>query len=467
MKSLVPGAVSDIISAMSTEEANKTMLSALQRMSEWTKSLISGLLCLAALTFPFSVAVTNIALGVVLGVGLLSGIWWRGTKRLWREYRWLCIAAVLYWGLMLLGLAWSGDRVWGLHVLGRQWYWLLPPIIIVVLSSPRWHNRFLGMLSLGLTLHLVFCVLQMFGYVTGTTNLGSNIYDATGHIGHIGFGFVYGIWAGWLLHWGWQRTGLWRWGAWLLSLWAWMMIFAAQGRSGYLVGLAIISVILWRYLLRGHGWQRTGITICLFLVVIASMIAGPWEERAQETWDSFEAFQDGDMEHAGPRWSLWLAAIEVWKSYPVLGVGTGGFPKAAAEARQQRPELNYDKVPPSYYINHPDLVTDSVMKAAHPHNIYLFALARWSIWGLAALCMLLFVWIRTGWRLDWERLQAGPLITLSGVALVVHGLSSASLEDHFSAVLAALLLGLGLAELSAGDGKGAENLPVTVTGAST
>jgi len=405
----------------------------LQR-TEW-QTATCGLLCFAALVFPFSVAATNVALGVALGLGIISGQAWAGARLLWDRFRWLVVSLLVYFSLLVLGLAWSNDIRWGLHILGRQWFWLIVPLLVTALASEVWRNRFLAALSLGLALHLGFCLLQMYGHAPVTVR-GSGILDATGHIGHIGFGFVYSIWAGWLLHWGWERSGLIRWLAWALSLWAWVMIFAAQGRSGYLVALAVMAVILWKHLLGGHGWQSASLALVLFLAVIASMIVGPGKERVQSTLHSLQAFHQGHIGDAEARWSLWIGAVEAWKSRPALGVGTGGFPKAAATARQQRPEL--------HYASNPGEVV------AHPHNMYLLALARWSVWGVAALCMLLFIWIRIGWRLDWNRLQAGPLITLSGISLVVHGLSAPSLEEHFSGVLAALLLGLGLAELSAG-----------------
>ena len=427
------------------------------------------LLCAAALAFPFSVAATNVALGLALASGIVSDQFWLGAKILRQQYKWLSLCLVSYLGLFIIGLLWSNDIDWGLHVLGRQWFWLLVPVVVVALIDMEWRHRFLLALSIGLSLHLAYCVLQIAGYVSVTVQ-GSDASNATGHIGHIGFGFVYGIWGGWLLHWGWENTGLKRQVAWALSLWAWVMIFAAQGRSGYLVAVAMIFVVLWKHLLSGYGWRRTGITFCLTLTIIALAMAGPGKERVQQTWQSFKAFQQGDMEHAEARWSLSFGAIEIWKTSPVLGVGTGGFPKAAEHIRQQMPELNYDNYINVYRgkeiyeknrqqmpeSNYDDFVKDYQsekfyekvrVEVVHPHNAYLFALARWGVSGVVVLVFFLFLWVCTGWRADWTKLQAGPLITLSGVALAVHGLSSSSLEDHFSGILAALLLGIGLAEV--------------------
>lgn len=401
-------------------------------VQRWGRYVVLILFLVAALVFPFSVAATNIALGTVLGLGILSGLWWKGAGQMWQRHRWLCITALFYWGLMVLGLAWSSDRIWGLHVLGRQWYWLLVPLVVQLFGDNAWRNRLFGALSLGLTAHLLFCVLQMFGYVTGTTAGGSNIHDATGHIGHIGFGVVYGMWMGFLLQWGHRQAGWQRVAAWLLAGWALGMVFAAQGRSGYLVTLVVLVILLWQYIIVARSWRFAVPAISLLLFAGILMVGlGSAKHRLLETEYSTEVAMRGDIHHAETRWSLWLAAWYVWRAHPVVGIGTGGFPKASVWAKKNHPELDYD----------------GRSMAAHPHNMYLLALARWGLPGLSALMALFFVWMRTGWSLGWSDSDAGALIALSGIALAVHGLSAPSLEEHFEDILAVMFLGSGLAIL--------------------
>ena len=461
------------------EKRGDGLLKNLEQVTPW-------LLCSAALAFPFSVAATNVALGLALATGAISGQLWLGARALWSQHKWLFLSLLSYLGLFIIGLLWSNNVDWGLHVLGRQWFWFLVPVVVGVFTDRQWRQKFLLALSVGLSAHLGFCILQKFELVVGTIAGGSSAINATGHIGHIGFGVVYGIWGGWLLHWGWQQTGLKRWGAWLLSIWAWGMIFAAQGRSGYLVAVAMLFIVLWKHLISDYGWRRAGVAICLILIVIGLAMVGPGKERVQKTWFSIKAFQQGDLERAEARLSLWFGAIEAWKLHPVFGVGTGGFPKAIEHIRQQIPELNYDnhinvyqgkELYESFRQQVPELNYEDFIKSyqdseffrkvrvevVHPHNVYLLALSRWGVWGVLVVGGLLFLWIRIGWRQNWNTSQAGALITLSGLALAVHGLSASSFEDHFSGVLAALLLGVGLAEISAEHGKETETLSATAT----
>jgi len=328
------------------------------------------LYCVAAAAYPFSVAAANIALGSALGISLLNGEFAEGCRWLWKHHRTLTVAWLVYLALLPLGLIWSPDRSWGLHIVARQWYWFIIPLSCVVLTIPKNRNTILFILSVSLSLHLIFCVGQLLEIIHFTKD-GSTAMDPTGHIGHIGFGFVYGVWAGWLLHRGLLWQGWKRWGAWTL---------------------------------------------------------GPGKQRMLWTWHSMQNMQQGDFKHAEARWSMWYAAIKAWQAHPFTGVGTGGYRIAAANIKQSHPDLQYEGLSP-----------------AHPHNMYLLDLSRWGPVGLLALIALLALWVRTGWKLDWHHTDAGSLIMLPGMAMAIHGLSAPSLEEHFSGILAAMLLGAGLA----------------------
>ncbi|MDX8405217.1 MAG: O-antigen ligase family protein [Mariprofundus sp.] len=393
-------------------------------------------LLVSALLFPFAVAASNAALGMALALGIISGIWWRGAKLCWQRYRLLSIVFCAYLALVLLGLLWTPDPAWGLHVLGRQWFWLLIPVVVSVLANAQWRMYFLLSLSAGLALNLVFCVLQMFGYVEVNTD-GSSAADATGLIGHIGFGLVYGIWAAWLLHLGLIWRGRRRLLVWGLAGWSYVMIFSAQGRSGYLIAVMLMICVLCKWFYDSRNWRIVlPVTGALFLILLV-VAMGPGKERLQGTWLAFTQTQqqpgldlfdssDNAILATDERFDMWKTSIAIWQQHPLLGVGTGGLPYSVAELKAQ------------------GLTSSAIF--AHPHNQYLLSLIRWGPSGLLVLLALLFVWAWQGIKVDWQYSLTAPLITFAALALALHGLSSASMEEHFSAILAALLSGAALSD---------------------
>lgn len=395
------------------------------------------MLCIAGLMFPFSVAVTNIALGVALAAGMVSGLWWQGSKSCWQCHRLFTVLFTSYFALLLLGLLWSSDLQWGLHILGRHWFWLLIPIVVVSLSEKKWRNYFLISLSTGLTLNLFFCVLQAFEVVHVAVG-GSGADNPTGHIGHIGFGFVYGIWAACLVWLGGYSNGRIRWLCWSLAAWAYIMVFLAQGRSGYVVAFMLAVALIPKYLaLRGSWKQLLPIALAASSVIVLVLAFGPAKERLQGTWDaitgerlSLHTAESSKAEianvSAAVRIDLWRAGLNIYFDNLLLGVGTGGWPSAVSTLEDK----NLTTLPAAY---------------AHPHNQYILAMARWGTVGILLFLTLLYVWMREGWRRNWQEDLVAPLVFLPALALAVHGLTSSSFEEHFSAILAGLLLGVGLA----------------------
>jgi len=401
--------------------------------------------CIAALCFPFSVAASNLALTVALMFAVLSGGWWQGIRIFYARSPLLGVCFISYFVLMIAGLLWSMDVHWGLHILGRQWFWLLVPALIASMTDKQRRNIFLWAVSVGLTANLLFCVLQILGYVTITSVQGSSINDATGYIGHIGFGVIYGVWAAWLIFIGLHLQGIKRWCIWGLACWGYIMVFAAQGRSGYVVALLLVMVVLFK-LFQGISILRPLAMIFGVLVLTISILFfGFGKDRVYGAWivisgaNQSVADQRLTLSKAAINYRLymWKTALSVWSDHKLIGVGTGGFP-AAVRAIYDEGNLDLNA-----FGGH-----EQKILMAHPHNQYLLNLVRWGPIGLLSLCALLFFWIKEGWAEPWDRSVAGGavLTSLSGLALAVAGLFEPSMEEHFSAIFVVLLLGTGLAQ---------------------
>nr|WP_241697620.1 O-antigen ligase family protein [Mariprofundus sp. NF] len=403
------------------------------------KSVTLLFLCIAILCFPFSVAATNVALGIVLALGLLSGIWWQGLMALWQAHRGLVLALIAYLALVVIGLIWSIDYAWGLKILGRHWFWLLLPIVVSVLSMQGNRQVFLAVASVGFTANLLFCVLQANGLADGHSASGSSAENATGHIGHTSFGFIYGIWAAWLIHLGLLCRNRYSWLLWGLSLWALVMVFMAQGKSGYIVTLAVMLFVMVKWLQEGSS-RRMLISLASILFLVGLTISfGPGKDRLLGTWHALTGNVNSQSElnwdqtsaisSATARLEWWKVSYETWLNKPIIGFGTGSFPKAVADWKANHvDEWSYD------------------VPIVHPHNQYLLSMVRWGVIGLVLLLTLLYFWVREGISKPWRNSTVMPLITLTGAALLVHGLSSASMEEHFSTIFAVLMLSAGLSE---------------------
>ncbi|MDQ6955166.1 MAG: O-antigen ligase family protein [Mariprofundaceae bacterium] len=393
---------------------------------------LAYLLCAVVISLPFSIAVANVLLAIALLLSFIAGSWLRGAKLLYQKAKMLSMAWLAYIILMFVGLIWSPDMQRGLVIISKQWSWLIIPVFIVICEEKEWRDRILLGISIGLSLHLLLCIAQSLGMpLPVAAPGGSSMQDPAGLIGHISFGFIYGIWAAWLLHIGMLRNDYMRYVLWALAAFSTLWVFVVQGRSGYLVVLAIGLIMAWKLWFRYMNTRLIVGAMMIGIIAIAAIVMGPAKDRIQGTVDSLHAFSEGDLQHAEIRISLWYLAWESWKIKPLLGVGTGGFPSSSDSIAAQHPNLN--------------LGGDTHI--AVPHNIYLMELVRWGPLGLLVLLIFLGAWIRLGWQGDWQHPHY-LFIALSGVALAVHGLSSQAIEEYHASVYAGIFLAIGFSSLA-------------------
>jgi len=389
------------------------------------------MLCAAVIALPFSIAVANILFACSLFLSFISKVWLYGGSLLWQQAKPLTIIWSAYISLIIVGLIWSPDMQRGLVILSKQWSWLLIPVFIAICTNKMWQNRVLFSISIGLTLHLLLSIAQSQGVpLPVSAPAGSSMQDPAGLIGHISFGLIYGIWAAWLLHIGMLKSGKVRYTLWAISAFSTLWVFIVQGRSGYLVVIVLAITMVWKLWLQNLNLRLILSAFFISIVVFTAIAMGPAKQRIQTTIDSLKAFSQGDLHHAEARISLWYLAWEGWKTSPLIGVGTGGFPNISDTIAAQHPNLNLN----------------GQTHIAVPHNIYLMELVRWGPLGLIVLLLFLGYWIRMGWKLDWQQPHY-LLISLSGIALSVHGLSSQAIEEYHASVYTAIFFAIGTASL--------------------
>jgi len=371
------------------------------------------LCCLAVLIFPFSVAATNTLFAIAVLFSLFSGNLKQGAIMLWKKQSFFTKSLLFYLSLLVIGLLWSSDLKEGLKDVVHNSKWIILPLLLSVLRPSKQHFMiFYAALSLGLTIHLFFCVAQMFDLIDISGVAGSSKNDATGYIGHISFGIVYSIWAACLILWGSQQHHYTKWIAFLIAAWSFTMVFLAQGRSGFIIAITVILYLSWHFIFRNKGWKFI-LPILLVIMVSTFFVAQKLvsHPRAQQTLQSIQAIYDGDLSQAELRVFLWKSALDIWQQNPMLGVGTGSYKNSVIAQKD----------------TYPMLVQGEGALHAHPHNLYLLTAARFGTVGLVALCLLLWSWFRIGTNTQNIYLK---FASVSALALTAHSFTSIGLEEY-------------------------------------
>jgi O-antigen ligase len=193
------------------------------------------------------------------------------------------------------------------------------------------------------------------------------------------------------------------------------VLFMVPGRTGYLV-LAVLS-LYFGYRLRGpRGLALAGV-VTVAVVFVLALVPGVFHERVLALKHEYRAWQpeQASRTSTGLRLEFYRNTLAIIRDRPLLGVGTGGFPKAYADRVQG----------------------SGADETRNPHNEYLHIVVQTGIAGLAALLWLFLLQWTTAPRLT------GPLELHLARALVltiaVGCLFNSFLLDHTEGLMYAWL----------------------------
>ncbi len=244
---------------------------------------------------------------------------------------------------------------------------------------------------------------------------------------------------------------------------AWLSMLQIAERApfiGVCVGLLLLaaaSAASARF--RPRGAVRVGALAAAFALCAALQFApSPFEESAHQP--VFERLRTASVTetNARARFLFWGAALEMFRSRPLLGVGAGGYDAAFAEGRAEfvarRPDSPLAEVNESFLT-------------VRAHNEYLQILAELGAVGLALFCAFsaALVWLAFGAL----RRARGPVLPGAAASLAAFAVSSGAsslsfrwtgsgLVFFFAAALVA-----GFAKASAVKDEGRRGLPFQFT----
>jgi O-antigen ligase len=197
------------------------------------------------------------------------------------------------------------------------------------------------------------------------------------------------------------------------------VLFLVRGRTGYLVFFALV-------IYSGYAWKGVrGLTaVCVAAVLaVAVLLATPtmFSARVERSVNEAKDWQENRVQHAesvSMRLEWYRNSLGIIAGHPIVGSGTGAFPKAYADYTSGR----------------------GMQPTVNPHNEFLNIAVQTGVVGLAAL-LWLFV---TQWRVAPR--AASPLETHLArgmvIAYVVGCLFNSLLLDHTEGLLFAWVTAL-------------------------
>jgi len=382
--------------------------------------------CTVALgaTLPFSTALDNVLLGLILLCWLAAGHFRAQWERLRHHPFVWTIGAFI--ALLAFGLTY-GERLPGdgMHYFGKYAYLLFIIIFLSLFDDPRWRRRALLAFAGSLTLLLALSYLIRFGVIPPNHWIAGTPANPVVFKQWITHGILMAFGAYLFAVFGFQaRQPRQRATCYVLALLAaGNVLFMMQGRTGY-----IVLVMLALYF--GYACRRlVGLAVAALgagvVIATAFVLSGTLHDRTSLALQEFQQERPGvaTQTSIGQRVEFYRNGLAIVRDHPLLGVGTGGFPAA------------YEK----------QIAGTPLAPTRNPHDEYLHILIQIGAVGLVALLALFWVpWQMAPQLPTWreQQLARGFVLTLA-VGCVFNSL----LIDHTERLLFTWGLGVLFAGL--------------------
>jgi O-antigen ligase len=292
----------------------------------------------------------------------------------------LLIASIIFFSLHVIGLLWTSDLNWGLHIVHKMWYFLLFFPILYSLVREEFIKYYIYSFLFAIALTELVSYLVWFEIIPPFKN--ATVTNPTPFMNHISYNPILAFAIYIVLHQISFNKKLSNLEFTLYSFFSISMIinmFITGGRMGHVVFFIIIAILVFQI----FGKKRIkAILIISLLIPSVFLSAYQFSELFQQRVNLavFETnnYSNNNLTSIGQRIAFSKNSFELIKKNPIVGVGTGDFPTEYKIINQ---------------INTPNLPNTS-----NPHNMFVLISAQLGLVGLISLLSILFFQIQLSFK---------------------------------------------------------------------
>jgi len=337
------------------------------------------LLVTLAFLLPLTVAGANITIGVIGVLWFFSGDYKNKLNSILGNK--LSVASIVFFFVHVLGLLWTEDIDWGLHMVKKMWHFLLLlPILLTITKREYVEYYLLGFL-------VAMCASELLSYLVWFEIIdpfkNATVQNPTPFMSHISYNpfltiAIYLVCHRILFNKNIKNITLCI--ACFFVITMTINMFITGGRAGQVMFFVALGILIFQYF---KGSRVKSFFITLVAIPLIFMIAYNSSSIFNQRVDQAISGITGYAEHLdndgkssiGIRLLYAENTLRIIKDHPLIGVGTGDFPS------------EYERVNMLY---HPQVN----MLTVHPHNMYLLVFAQLGIVGLISLLSIFYYQIK-------------------------------------------------------------------------
>ena len=332
------------------------------------------LLIILAFLMPLTVFGANLIIVIICVLWLFSGDYASKFNQIISNK--FILASIVFFFLHVVGLLWTEDLSWGLHIVHKMWYFLLLlPVLFTIVR--REHIKFyISAFLLAITFTEIASYLVWFEIIEPFKN--ATVRNPTPFMSHISYNPILAFAIYLVLHeifFNKKITNL------VFSLYSFFAIsmsinmFITGGRAGQVMYFAMLAIIVFQF------FNNQKIKSLLLISVLipgifftAYTTSDLFQQRVDAAVKNIISYSDNKASSVGLRITFALNSWEVIKENPIIGIGTGDFPNEYLRINQ----LNSANLPAT----------------TNPHNMYILILMEIGVIGLLSMLSIFYYQIK-------------------------------------------------------------------------
>lgn len=276
--------------------------------------------------------------------------------------------------LHVVGLLWTEDLSWGLHMLGKEWKFLLMPIFMYFVKKE--HIRYyVSAFLIAMSISELLSYLIWFEIIPPIHK--ATLYDPTPFMHHTSYNpflalAIYFVGNYLLFDQTFTRPQKLLIGLFFITMS--INMFITGGRAGQVGYIVILIILLFQFY---HKNMLKALFLSLFFALTTFFVAYQsstiFHDRMNLVVQDIKHFDENKNTSVALRLNFALNTFRMIQQNPLFGVGTGDYKKS------------YKKINCTF--------SPSVLCTTQPHNMYLLEMAILGIFGLLSLLYILYAQI--------------------------------------------------------------------------
>ena len=332
------------------------------------------LLIILAFLMPLTVFGGNLIIVIICVLWLFSGNYKSKFDQIINNK--LMLASIVFFCIHLVGLLWTEDLAWGLHIVHKMWDFIgLFPILYTIVRKD-YISHYISAFILAISITEVCSYLVWFEVIEPFKN--ATISNPTPFMSHISYNPILAFAIYFVLHeifFNKKITNL------VFSLYSFFAIsmtinmFITGGRAGQVMFFAMIAIIIFQFF---NTQKIKALFLISFLIpgifFTAYTTSDLFQERVDAAVKNSLFYSENKASSVGLRITFALNSWEAIKKNPIIGVGTGDFP------------IEYKKI---NKINTPGLPNTT-----NPHNMYVLVAMELGALGVISMLSIFYYQIK-------------------------------------------------------------------------